>query len=311
LSTAEAGTAMAMVETESQARRRATVLKVAVLASLLAWLFWPVLVRLERIWSTQANWSHGFIVPLFSLYFLYAHRDLLAAARVRPSFWGIPVLLGSLAIYFYCNFVLPADYPKSIALIGCLAGLTLLLCGWRVLRVAWLPIAYLVFAMPLPDALYVRMTFPLRQMASSVAGVLLSTIPGVETITSGVTIDLIYNHETLPTLNVADACSGMRVLMGLCALGVAIAYLGDRPNWQRITLVIFCVPIALFTNLLRVTSTGVFYILDWKLLTEHAGHTAWGLVMYAVALSLFFLLSWVLDHLVVEEPTSDLESAPT
>ena len=66
-------------------------------------------------------------------------------------------------------------------------------------------------------------------------------------------------------------------------------------------LVLFCLPIGVFTNLLRVTSTGLFYVLGWNYLTEHAGHTVWGLVMYAVALGLFFLLSFVLSRLFVED----------
>lgn len=301
MSTLKAETSLSLTISDVRVRRRSAYVQVGILVVLLGWLSWPVLVRLVRIWSTQPNWSHGFVVPLFSLYFLYVNQDRLMNARVRPSFWGLPVLLCSLCAYFYFNFVFPADYPKAIAMIGCVGGLTLFICGWQIMRETWLPIAYLIFAVPLPDDRYVAMTMPLRRLASHTAGLLLKAIPGVETLVSGVTIDLIYNHRPLPTLNVADACSGMRVLMGLCALGVAYAYVGDRPNWQRIALVAFCVPIALFTNLLRVTTTGVFYVLEWEYLTEHAGHTAWGLVMYAVALGLFLLLSLILSRLVIED----------
>jgi hypothetical protein len=69
--------------------------------------------------------------------------------------------------------------------------------------------------------------------------------------------------------------------------------------------VVFCVPIGVFTNLLRVTTTGLFYVFGWNYLTEHAGHTVWGLVMYMVALGLFFLLSHILSHLVVEDHEED------
>ena len=286
-------------------RRQAVFIQVAVLAGLMTLLFWHEIARLFHAWQTQSNWSHGFIVPLFSLYFLYAHREELASVPVRESLWGLPVLLGGLLLYFVSIWPLQMGYPKSVAIVVCLFGVVLYRCGWRIMRITWLPILYLMFAVPLPDRVYVRMTMPLRRLASAVGGMLLSVIPGVEVTVSGVTMELMKDGEVLATLNVVDACSGMRVLIGLCALGVAIAYLGDRPTWQRITLVIFCVPIGVFTNLLRVTSTGLFHVFGWDYLTEHAGHTAWGLAMYTVALGVFFLLSHILSHLVVEDREGD------
>ena len=286
---------------DAQTRRRAAYLQAGVLAALMLWLFWHELQRLLYLWQTQSNWSHGFVVPFFSLYFLYAHHEEIAATPIKPSIWGLPVLLGGLGLYLFSIYPLQMGYPKSVAIIVCLFGVVLYRCGWRTMRITWLPILYLMFAVPLPDRIYVGLTMPLRRLASTVGGMLLSLYPGVEVTVSGVTMELMRDGEVLTSLNVVDACSGMRVLIGLCALGVAIAYLGDRPNWQRVTLVVFCLPIGVFTNLLRVTSTGLFHVLGWKHLTETAGHTAWGLVMYAVALGLFFLLSLILSHLVVED----------
>lgn len=314
MSTAENASYTSSPLPDQQAKRRAAWIQVGVLAALILWLFWHEVHRLFNLWQTQSNWSHGFVVPLFSLYFLYAHREELARTPVRSSIWGLPVLLAGLALYLYSIWPLQMGYPKSVALIICLFGLVLYLCGWRVMRIAWLPILYLMFAVPLPEKLYVQFTMPLRRLASTVGGMILSAFPGVDVTVSGVTMEVMRDGQWLASLNVVDACSGMRVLIGLCALGVAIAYLGDRPNWQRVALVLFCLPIGVFTNLLRITSTGLFYVLGWNYLTEHAGHTVWGLVMYAVALALFFLLSLTLSHLVVEDheaDTAQLEAPPS
>jgi exosortase len=309
LSTAETATCPALPAPDKRDKRIAAYIQVGVLAALMLCLFWHELRRLLYIWQSQSNWSHGFVVPLFSLYFLYSHREELAKVRIQSSPWGLVILLSGLGIYLFSIYPWQIGYTKSVAIIICLFGLVLYRCGWRLMRIAWLPILYLMFAVPLPDRIYVKMTMPLRHLASMVASNILSLHPNVEATVSGVTIDLIHNGQQLASLNVADACSGMRVLIGLCALGVAIAYLGDRPNWQRITLVLFCIPIGVFTNLLRVTSTGAFHVLGWKLLTENAGHMAWGLVMYAVALALFFLLSLILSHLVVEDrETTEVEA---
>jgi len=304
LSTAEMATLATVPTPDPRVRQRAAYLQAGVLAVLMLCLFWHELRRLLYVWQNQSNWSHGFVVPLFSLYFLYTHREELAKVRIRSSLWGLVILLAGLGMYVFSIYPWQVGYTKSVAIVICIFGLVLYRCGWKLMRITWLPILYLMFAVPLPDRIYVQLTMPLRQLASKVAGGILSLHPDIEASMSGVTIDLMRNGQELASLNVADACSGMRVLIGLCALGVAIAYLGDRPNWQRIALVILCIPIGVFTNLLRVTSTGAFYVLDWKLLTENAGHMAWGLVMYAIALALFFLWSLILSRLVVEDHES-------
>jgi exosortase/archaeosortase family protein len=93
----------------------------------------------------------------------------------------------------------------------------------------------------------------------------------------------------------------MRVLIGLCALGVAITYLADRPNWQRVAMVLLCLPIAVFTNLVRVTTTGLFHLYGMDDIASGAGHTGWGIVMYSLALALFYGVSWVLSRLIIED----------
>ncbi len=298
-----------------RARVTAILFQAAVIAGLMSWLYWHELKRLVDVWQTQSNWSHGFVVPLFSLYFIYAHRDQLLATRARPSWLGLPIILMGLWMFAAAIYQWRMGYPKALSIVITIFGTVLFTCGWRVMRIVWLPIIYLIFALPLPEDKYVQLTMPLRRLASAVAAIVLRALPDVDTQLSGVTIDLFRHGELIASLNVADACSGMRVMIGLCALGVAIAYLGERPTWQRVTLVLMCVPIAIFTNLLRVTATGIFHVFEWKALTQNAGHAAWGLVMYAVALAFFYLLSFILSHLVVDDAeaggTGPLAAEPT
>lgn len=276
-----------------------------VIAALLLWLFHSELYRLVRIWSTDGNWSHGFVVPLFSLYFIHANRDRIAAAPVRTSALGLVVLLAGMALYFARFTALKFGALAPVAIVVCIFGTVLFLCGTRIMRVLWLPVLYLLFAIPVPERIYVQLTMPLRQLAAFVATVLLNVIPGVHAENAGVTIELMRDGTPLAPINVADACSGMRVLIGLCALGVAITYLAERPNWQRITMVLFCLPIGIFTNLVRVTTTGVFQVYGLESLASGAGHAGWGVVTYSLALSLFFLLSWILSHLFIDETSVD------
>lgn len=281
-----------------------------VVGTLLFLVYRQELARLVHIWSTDGNWSHGFVVPLFSLYFIWINRERLASVPVRGSAAGFLIMLAGIGIYFgWMADLVPYDVLKSVAVVISIFGAVLCLCGWRMMRILWLPILYLFFAIPIPDRIYVQLTMPLRKLAAMVATALLGMFPGVTAQNAGVTIDLMRNGETIPPLNVADACSGMRVLIGLCALGVAITYLADRPNWQRITMVLMCLPIAIFTNLVRVTTTGIFHLYGMDQIASGAGHTGWGIVMYSLALGLFYLLSWVLTRLIIDEETPDATPA--
>jgi len=170
------------------------------------------------------------------------------------------------------------------------------------LRVVWFPISFLVMAIPLPDQYYVKLTMPLRKLASEVATVLLGLLPNLETESSGVVIEF-FNAATGNTgvLNVEEACSGMRLMMAFVTLGLAMAYLGQRPNWQRVIMVLCCVPIALFCNIIRVSVTGIIHVYDIESLASGTPHELLGLAMLPVALGLFALVGWVLKNLFVEE----------
>ena len=286
--------------------------QMAILAALLIAAYWVTLAdRVIDRWLSDPNWSHGWLVPVFSLYLLATQRQRLARAVSRPTWAGLLVLLAALAVYFWFLFVLPMGYPQSISLVLVIAGLTLFLTGWQVLRVVWFPIAFLALAIPLPESLYVTMTMPLRKLASEVSAALLSLIPNLECETSGVVIDY-YSRASgqYGTLNVEEACSGMRLMMAFVTLGLAMAYLGRRPNWQRIIMVLCCIPIALLCNIIRVTLTGLIHVYEIDSLASGAPHEMLGLAMLPIALGLFALVGWVLKNLFVESAEEATAASP-
>lgn len=292
--------------------------RVAIVGLLLALVYWSSIKHhLVREWLADANWSHGWLIPVFSLYFLYSHREELARCRPRGSYWGAVILVLSLTMYFVAAWRLRMAYPQALSLVSSIFGATLLLGGWSVMRVAWFPIAFLVLAVPLPDRIYVELTLPLRMWASSAAAAIMPLlIDGLHTEAQAVVIDYMLPGKPPGTLNVEEACSGMRLMMAFVTLGVAMAYLGDRPLWQRLVMIAFCVPIAVFCNTIRVTTTGVLYILgdrptpwlEWlgvyelKDLAQGTPHQLLGLAMLGIALALYAVIGYVLSHLFVEEP---------
>ncbi len=99
----------------------------------------------------------------------------------------------------------------------------------------------------------------------------------------------------------AEACSGMRLLMAFLALGVAMAYLHYRPPWQRAILLLSTVPIAILCNVVRVTATGFLYVLAGQKYTQGIYHDMLGLAMLPLAFGLYGLLAWFMSSLFIEE----------
>lgn len=281
--------------------------------------------RIVRLWVRDPSWSHGFLIPLFSLYFIHQRRQAilgleylrdpvaevvagrrpprLQAGQTRPNYLGLALLLGMLVFYVF-NVVSPSGYAyfRPLALIGALGAVVLFLGGGRLLVHTWLPIFFLIFAVPLPRRYYVALTMPMRELAATVATALLNMVSGLQAGCNGVVIDIVYRGRHLePALDVAEACSGMRLLMAFLALGVAMAYLHERPWWQRLILLASTVPIAIFCNIVRVTVTGFIYVLADPKYTQGLYHDGLGLAMLPLAFGFYGFLAWFMASLFVTE----------
>ena len=183
-------------------------------------------------------------------------------------------------------------------MIATLGAIVLFLGGWCLVKYTWLPVLYLIFAVPLPAQLYGQLTIPMRIFAAALSTVVLNLVPNLETSSRGVVIDVIYKGVRMePGLDVAEACSGMRLLMAFLALGVAMAYLHYRPRWQRIVLLCSTIPIAIFCNVVRVTVTGFIYILWDPRYAQGIWHDILGLCMLPLAFGMYALLAWFMANL--------------
>jgi exosortase len=277
--------------------------KLLILSGAFYLVFHAELTRIMGRWVSDPSWSHGFLIPLFSLYFVNQRKAEILATRTRPSYLGLPLLIAAIAFYVF-NTVSPSGYAyfRSLAMIGALACICLFLGGWGLMRWVGLPVVYLLFAVPLPQRTYVALTMPMRQLAATIAAALLNLTQSVQTSVSGVVIDIFYQGQPLePALNVAQACSGMRLLMAFLALGVAKAYLHERVLWQRGVLLVSSIPIAIFCNVVRVTVTGFIYVFVHPRYTQGIYHDVLGMTMLPLAFGLYGVLAWFMTSLFVEE----------
>src|SRR5947209_1523040 len=215
-------------------------------AGFLSVIFWSNIEHFFISWATDENYSHGFLVPLISLYF----ANLAAAkgpVRRRGGVAAGAALLTAALLVKLGTAVVVVGTLGDLALIAAVAGVCALLAGTAALRRYGFAIGFLVFMVPMPVALYALIASPLQLLVSQVASVVLNAT-GVPVLTEG-------NMMTLPggvQMFVAEACSGMRQLTGFLALTAAVAYLSGRPAWYRAAVVGSAVPIAMTANMARV-----------------------------------------------------------
>jgi exosortase len=276
--------------------------KILIIGALFYYLFRGEIRGIVHRWLTDGSWSHGFLIPLFSLYFINQAKSEILNLQNKPNYLGLFFLICGIVFYPLNIVHFQYGYFRPLGMIATLGAIVLFLGGWRLVRYTWLPIAFLVFAVPLPARYYVRLTMPMRQLAARVATALLNLVSGLEATVAGVVIDVVYRGQRLdPPLNVAEACSGMRLLMAFLALGVAMAYLHYRPIWQRIVLLASTIPIAIFCNIVRVTVTGFIYILIHPRYAQGIYHDILGMAMLPLAFGLYGFLAWFMSSLFIEE----------
>jgi len=271
-------------------RARAAAIGAVGALGLLGLMFWQNLRHFLVVWSSDENYSHGFLVPLLSLYFANEAAGRGPVAYRSGVALGSALISAAMAIKL-ATIVVPFPAASDYGLLLALAGTCSVLAGSAALRRFWFAFFFLAFMVPLPVAFYSAIANPLQLMVSEVATSMLNTI-GIPALREG-------NLITLPGGNqlfVAEACSGMRQLTGFLALTTAWAYLSARPTWHRTLLVASSIPIAMTANVVRVTLTGVVsHCLDPKY-ASGTFHTVEGLAMMGLGLLMLSTFSWALDQ---------------
>lgn len=228
-----------------------------VLGGLLLVLYIKVLSKWgEDLW-TDANYSHGLLIPFISLYLL---RERMHDLKDRVPCWGgLPVVIAGLGLLIV-GHIGAEFFTQRLSLIIVLFGAALFMEGRAIARQLSFPIGLLFFAVPLPYIVYNAVAFPLKLLASRLAVRLLG-LWGMPVFREGNIISLPHT-----TLQVVDACSGIRSLMTLFTLAFLLAFFHHKRVWKRLAVFMLALPVAVAANALRVAATGV--------LTQY--NTAWG-----------------------------------
>ncbi|MFA7059611.1 MAG: exosortase A [Pedobacter sp.] len=256
---------------------------------LLSGLYWKIFPSMVQDWYKDENYSHGFIVPLIAGYFLYTRWDELKKTPVIPWNAGLAVILLGL-LQLLVGWLGTEFFSMRSSLIVILAGLVLYLFGTYVFRIALLSLAFLIFMIPIPYIIYDAVAFPLKIFVTKVSVLTLQML-GIVVIREG-------NIIMFPalTLEVADACSGIRSLISLLALAVALAFFLKISPFKRLVMICAAVPIAIFSNAVRVIVTGVLAQYWGAKAAEGFFHEFAGMVVFAMAMAMLVSLGTLLGR---------------
>jgi exosortase len=277
-------------------------LPTAALAVALAWAYWPTLATLVRRWDSNPDYSHGYLVAPFALLFLWVRRDRFPGFASRPAWLGLSVIVLSLALRVLGGrYHIEALDGWSILL--WLGGVAWLLGGWRVLFWAGPSIAFLFFAVPLPSRAELWASQPLQRVATRLSTWWLQFL-GQPALAEGNVI-ILGEHE----LEVAQACSGLRIFVGIFALAFAYIIISRRAWWENLLLLASTVPVALAANAARVVVTGLLYQYASSEAAKTFSHDVAGWAMIPLAAGMFALVLLYLRHLTPEIEEFDVQYA--
>lgn len=271
------------------------------------WAYWPTLAEMVHKWNTQPDYSHGFLVLPLALFFLWSRRDSFPVAEVAPSILGLLVLAVAVILRILAGryYLLPLDgWTLPITILGTVW----LLYGTAVTKWSWPAIVFIWFMVPIPYSAEHWLRVPLQAVATNL-GTMSLVMLGQPALAEG---NVIYLGDH--TLFVEEACSGMRIFIGIFALAFAFVLFSKWNWWQKALVLLATLPVAIVANVTRIVITGLLYQYVSTDVGQKFSHDVAGFVMIPLAAALLWLFLVYLDRLFprmqeVRVPTTLISSS--
>jgi exosortase len=237
-------------ETFSIAHRMNLVWRSLGIVALILLIYHSILIKLVADWWQDPNFSHGFLVPIFSGYLVWTKRDVLRSTKIAPSWIGVGVVAFGLAVLLLGIYGAELTLSR-VSFVIVLTGIVLAFGGFPMWREQRFALLVLLLAIPLPAILFNQITLPLQTLAAKAASSMLPLF-AIPVLREG-------NVIMLPSmsLEVAEACSGIRSLMSLFTISIFYGYFMETSTTKRVILAMASVPIAIVANALRILGTGL------------------------------------------------------
>lgn len=258
-----------------------------IVAAAFAVLFADTITHLVHDWSHNDNYSHGFLIPFITAYMIWQNRETLSRIEIKSSNWGLMIAFFGMVMHI-AGSIGAELFTMRLAMIVTLIGITLYLLGKEVGWKIMIPLIYLIFMIPIPAIIWNKIAFPLQLFAAKLTALTVQQF-GIPILREGNVL-----HLANTTLEVVDACSGLRSLTSLLALSGAFAYIVSLRNINRLILLLSAVPIAVLVNIIRLTVTALMARYIGPDSAQGFLHDMSGMMVFIVAFILVYAVYLVL-----------------
>ncbi|MEQ1530903.1 MAG: VPLPA-CTERM-specific exosortase XrtD [Methylococcales bacterium] len=263
----------------------------AAVTALLVYTFRVGLYEMVNTWINVEEYGHGFFLPLISAYFIWLRRnELKFVEKFRAAVPGLIISLIGLIIGILGGLA-TLKVIEQYAFIITLTGIFTSIYGLHGLRVASVPLFFLVFMVPFPAFILNNLSSKL-QLISSWIGVEFIRACNIMVYLEGNVIDL-GGYK----LQVVDACSGLRYLFPLASLSFLCAYLFKGPFWQKILIFVSSIPLTIFMNSFRIGVIGIMVQYWGTEMAEGFLHDFEGWIIFMACLAVLLGEMWVFSRM--------------
>lgn len=262
------------------------------IALVLMWglAFIPVFPDMVVDWFSHTDNSHALLVPLISLYFVWAKRHEIYRSEISTSWLGLGIMIVSLIIYLLSYAGGIAVFSR-LMMISSLIGLLWYFLGTPIIRLMAFPLCFLFFMVPIPITLLGLVAFPLQLIATKISANLIQFC-SIPVYREG---NMLFFLQT--QLEVAEACSGIRSIMSLTMLSVVFSYVSSGRWWINAILILSALPVAMTANIIRVSGTGVLAHFFGGQVARGFLHEFSGLVVFVFGLVVLLLEFKLLEYI--------------
>ncbi|MBW1793371.1 MAG: exosortase/archaeosortase family protein [Deltaproteobacteria bacterium] len=264
--------------------------QIPLLSLLFIALYFPFICTMVHDWSIDDNYSHGYLIPFISAYMIWSVRKELQRVDILPSNWGLALIVLGL-VQLTVAIIGSELFLQRTSMVVLLFGFSLFLLGKAFTKKISIPILYLIFMVPIPAIVWNKIAFPMKLFASYIAANVIDWI-GISILREGNILNLAST-----TLEVADACSGLRSLTSLLALSAAFAYIFPLKVINKWVLFFSAIPIAIAVNIFRLTSTAVLAQRFGAKVAQGFLHEISGILVFIIAFILLFVVYTILSKL--------------
>lgn len=265
--------------------------------------YWSLSLNIFREWQRSDDYSAGQLVPLIAIFFVWRERKTLGRCTLKACWWGLALVILAQAARFY-GLLFMYQSVVGYSMVLTFTGLVLMVAGWQVFRSIFWILLFLFLMFPLPNRIHNLINGPLQRISTTGSVFLLEAF-GVRISQQGNVMTL---NDNIP-MAVAEACSGLRMLIAFIIVTSFIAYMVKRSRLQKTILLVSSIPVAVMCNILRICVTAVLFLFVSTEVAEKFFHDFAGLVMMPAAVLLVFGELWLMNKLILPDSDKQYEQA--